>query len=267
MVPGFPLCDSSDRSHHIRSAYFRLSSSPVPLQSSRGQQQQKYPTALTMVFLTEEMKAQLMKVVGISDVSEFDSLVKQHSPNIENFDKSLQQHSPFDLQMVLFKEQLESRGLEQMSQLSSDEEKIKYVYEVLMQDQDFRNINNVCLKVKSKKDSEKSKKLRDLGNKNFQKKVNEEAIRYYNESILAGPIVDGAGQEVSLGLGELIFLLMLISSLNNSLIPGNRSVVLFNMCEYENCLSDISAALYFGYPANLQYKVYERQGRCYQALG
>ena len=248
MVPGFPLCDSSDRSHHIRSAYFRLSSSPVPLQSSRGQQQQKYPTALTMVFLTEEMKAQLMKVVGISDVSEFDSLVKQHSPNIENFDKSLQQHSPFDLQMVLFKEQLESRGLEQLSQLSSDEEKIKYVYEVLMQDQDFRNINNVCLKVKSKKDSEKSKKLRDLGNKNFQKKVNEEAIRYYNESILAGPIIDGVGQEVSLGL-------------------GNRSVVLFNMSEYENCLSDISAALYFGYPANLQYKVYERQGRCYQALG
>ena len=157
-----------------------------------------------MVFLTDEMKAQLMKVVGISDVSEFDSLVKQHSPNIENFDKSLQQHSPFDLQMVLFKEQLESRGLEKLSQLSSDEEKIKYVYEALMQDQDFRDINNVCLKVKSKKDPEKSKKLRDLGNKNFQKKVNEEAIRYYNESILAGPIVDGVGQEVSLGLGGSI---------------------------------------------------------------
>ena len=219
-----------------------------------------------MVFLTDEMKAQLMKVVGISDVSEFDSLVKQHSPNIENFDKSLQQHSPFDLQMVLFKEQLESRGLDAISQLPSDEEKIKYVYEVLMQDQDFRDINNVCLKVKSKKDSEKSKKLRDLGNKNFQKKVNEEAIRYYNESILAGPIVDGVGPEVSLGLGGSTFLIML-SSLNNIVIPGNRSVVFFNLSEYENCLSDISAALQFGYPANLQYKVYERQGRCYQALG
>ena len=164
----------------------------------------RHSDSLNMVFLTEEMKAQLMKVVGISDVSEFDSLVKQHSPNIENFDKSLQQHSPFDLQMVLFKEQLESRGLDALSQLSSDEEKIKYVYEVLMQDQDFRDINNVCLKVKSKKDSEKSKRLRDLGNKNFQKKVNEEAIRYYNESILAGPIVDGTGPEVSLGLGGSI---------------------------------------------------------------
>ena len=74
-----------------------------------------------MVFLTEEMKAQLMKVTGISDVSEFDSLVKQHSPNIENFDKSLQQHSPFDLQMVLFKEQLESFELEKNALLSKTE--------------------------------------------------------------------------------------------------------------------------------------------------
>ena len=195
-----------------------------------------------MVFLTDEMKAQLMKVVGISDVSEFDSLVKQHSPNIENFDKSLQQHSPFDLQMVLFKEQLESRGLEKFSQLSSDEEKIKYVYEALMQDQDFRDINNVCLKVKSKKDSEKSKKLRDLGNKNFQKKVNEEAIRYYNESILAGPIVDGVGQEVSLGLGGSICRPML-SGLNN---PSSQATGPWCSSTWPSTriVSQISAQLY-----------------------
>ena len=76
-------------------------------------------------------------------------------------------------------------------------------------DQDFRDINNICLKVKSKKDSDKSKKLRELGNKNFQKKINEEAIRYYNESILAGPIVGGRGLEVSLGLGEWLRLSIL----------------------------------------------------------
>ena len=40
-----------------------------------------------MVYLTEEMKAQLMKVTGISDVSEFDSLVKQAAPDIGNFDQ------------------------------------------------------------------------------------------------------------------------------------------------------------------------------------
>ena len=31
---------------------------------------------------------QLMKVVGVTDVSEFDNLVKQHAPQIENFDKT-----------------------------------------------------------------------------------------------------------------------------------------------------------------------------------
>ena len=53
----------------------------------------------------------------------------------------------------------------------------------------------------------------------------------------------------------------------NDVVTGNRSVVLYNMSEYENCLSDIRAALHFGYPENLQYKVYERQGRGHQALG
>ena len=201
-----------------------------------------------MVHLTEEMKAQLMKVTGISDMSEFDSLVKQHAPEIPDFDQSLKNHSPFDLQLVLFREQIENKGINNYESKTSIEEKMKYVYETLIQDADFQQVENLCLKIKSKKDIEKSKKLRDLGNKNFQSKVNEEAIRYYNESVLAAPIKDGVSQEAALGL-------------------GNRSVVLFNLSEYEKCLSDISAALLFGYPRNLQYKVYERQGKCYQALG
>ena len=50
-------------------------------------------------------------------------------------------------------------------------------------------------------------------------------------------------------------------------LSANRSVVLLRLNEYEKCLSDISAALHFGYPDNLQYKLYERQGTCLQALG
>lgn len=201
-----------------------------------------------MVHLTDEMKAQLMKVTGITEMSEFDNLVKQAAPEIENFDQTLQQHSPFDLQMVLFRDQLENRGLQSYQSLKSIEEKVKYIYDTLMKDSEFKNIDNVYLSVKSNKNAEKSKKLRDLGNKNFQSKVHEEAIRYYNESVMAAPITDGVSNEASLSL-------------------GNRSVVLFNLCEYENCLSDISAALHFGYPENLQYKIYERQGKCQQALG
>ena len=44
-------------------------------------------------------------------------------------------------------------------------------------------------------------------------------------------------------------------------------MVLLRLNEYEKCLSDISAALHFGYPDNLQYKLYERQGTCLKALG
>ena len=146
---------------------------------------------------------QLMKVVGVTDVTEFDNLVKQHAPQIENFDKTFTKHSPFDLQMVLMKEQIEGVGITSFQNLKTIEEKIKYVYEILIKDPDFKNVKKMCLKRKSQKDMEKSKRSRDLGNKNFQKKVNEEAIRYYNESILTGPIENEKGKDVSLGLGKL----------------------------------------------------------------
>ena len=146
---------------------------------------------------------QLMKVVGMTDVNEFDNLVKQHAPQIDNFDKTLKKHSPFDLQMVLMKEQIESQGINNFQNLGTAEEKIKYVYDILIKDPEFKDVRKMCLKRKSQKDVDKSKRSRDLGNKNFQKKVNEEAIRYYNESILSGPIEKGKGKEVSLGLGKL----------------------------------------------------------------
>jgi len=191
---------------------------------------------------------QLMKVVGVTDVSEFDNLVKQHAPQIENFDQTFKKHSPFDLQMVLMKEQIEGAGINNYQNLKTTEDKIEYVYEILIKDPEFKDVTKMCLKRKSEKDAEKSKRSRDLGNKNFQKKVNEEAIRYYNESILTGPIENGKGKDVSLGL-------------------GNRSVVFYNLQEYDNCLQDIEGALAFGYPEELRYKVFERQGRCHQALG
>ena len=47
-----------------------------------------------MASMTAEMKAQLMKVTGITDVAEFDKMVKEHVPHIENFDKTFEKHSP-----------------------------------------------------------------------------------------------------------------------------------------------------------------------------
>ena len=145
----------------------------------------------------------MMKLTGITNVSEFDSLVKQHVPEVGDFDQSLKKHSPFDLQMILFKEIIENKGMEKYEKLTTLEDKVNFIYEALMGDSDFKNIQNVCLKVKSKKSAEKSKKLRDLGNKNFQNKINYEAIRYYNESIMAAPITEGKGQDLALGIGNV----------------------------------------------------------------
>lgn len=202
-----------------------------------------------MAFLTAEMKAQLMKVVGVSDSSEFDCLVKQHAPHIENFGDTLKKHSPFDLQLVLFKDQVESRGIKEFRSLATIEEKVEHVYNILVKDPDFRDVKKLCPQHKSEKDGERSKRSRELGNKNFQNKVYEEAIRYYNESILLGPIdSEGLGREVALGL-------------------ANRSVVFFTIHQFEDCLEDISGALELGYPGDLRYKVFERRGHCLQALG
>ena len=44
-------------------------------------------------------------------------------------------------------------------------------------------------------------------------------------------------------------------------------MVLYQLGEHEACLSDTRSALLFGYPAHLQYKLHEREGRCHQALG
>ena len=93
-----------------------------------------------------------------------------------------------------------------LSSLKNIQDKVKYTYDTLMKDSEFKNIDNVYLSVKSNKNVEKSKKLRDLGNKNFQSKVHEEAIRYYNESVLAAPIIDGISNEASLSLGNHDFM-------------------------------------------------------------
>ena len=199
--------------------------------------------------MNAEMKAQLMKVTGITDVAEFDKLVKEHVPHIENFDKTFDKHSPFDLQLVMYKEQVESMGMKEFRRLDRLEEKVEHVYKILIKDPDFRDVSKNCKPlIKGVKDAEKSKRSRDLGNKNFQKKVFEEAIRYYSEAVLLGPIEGGEGREAALAL-------------------GNRSVVLFTLGEHEACLEDVAGALELGYPEDMHYKVHERRGHCLRALG
>ena len=43
---------------------------------------------------------------------------------------------------------------------------------------------------------------------------------------------------------------------------GNRSATLYQLKHYRDCLADIEIALKYGYPEHLQYKLYDRKGRC-----
>jgi hypothetical protein len=48
---------------------------------------------------------------------------------------------------------------------------------------------------------------------------------------------------------------------------ANRSAALFHLAEYARALVDIDQALSSGYPAELRYKLAERQAKCLMALG
>ena len=52
-----------------------------------------------------------------------------------------------------------------------------------------------------------------------------------------------------------------------ALALANRSAVFFQLAEFEKCLEDLEAALLFGYPEALQYKLFDRKGRSLLGLG
>ena len=92
-----------------------------------------------------------------------------------------------------------------------------------------------------------SNRLRNEGNKLYQKDRYLEALEVYTYSILNAP-VESHGNELPLAL-------------------ANRSAVLFKLREYHQSLKDIQQALSHGYPEKLTYKLLDRQGKCLFELG
>jgi len=105
-----------------------------------------------------------------------------------------------------------------------------------------------------RKNKQRSKQLRDEGNKAYSRRRNQEAIKLYTQSIRFAPYTiledhypAGSGEELALAY-------------------ANRSAALVQIEDYESALSDITFALRANYPKDLQYKLYERRGRCHVAL-
>ncbi|XP_023339607.1 SET and MYND domain-containing protein DDB_G0284059 [Eurytemora carolleeae] len=105
-----------------------------------------------------------------------------------------------------------------------------------------------------RKNKNRSNQLRESGNKAYSQKNNASALKLYTDAIRFAPyhLID---DDTSAGYGEEL-----------ALAFANRSVVLVQLKNYEAALSDIDLAFMAQYPQNLRYKLYERKGRCLQAL-
>lgn len=136
--------------------------------------------------------------------------------------------------------------------------------------------------IKTEKSELKAEELRKEGNKYYQKKLIEKALDFYNKSILFAPhprIIEPKqhnSETCTRSIGDHEDLSREIQKAGCSteneahrslaLGYGNRSAVLFEMQEYEKCISDIDHALFHGYPKILHSKLAERKAKCLIAL-
>ena len=122
------------------------------------------------------------------------------------------------------------------------------------------------------KSEELANKKRDEGNKFYQKKQLDKALKCYNQSILLSPhpnpkinsMVEG---EVNLYTNEMKKILLnynLDDSEFKALSLGlaNRSAVLYELGQYDLCIQDCDHSIICGYPKLLTSKLLERKAKC-----
>ncbi|XP_051169953.1 SET and MYND domain-containing protein 4-like [Leptopilina boulardi] len=118
----------------------------------------------------------------------------------------------------------------------------------LLADPDVRRLMSLWLneqhKTKEGKSLEKTKQLRELGNKEFQAKNYSASIHLYTKSLQYAPM----------GSEDL------------ALAVANRSASLFYLEKFEDCIKDIDLAVMWEYPENLRYKLHLRAAQCFWKL-
>ena len=106
------------------------------------------------------------------------------------------------------------------------------------------------------KSAEESKRCREKGNIYYQKHDYKLALEWYSRSVIWAPHPCSILREnTPIGSDEL------------ALAFGNRSATLYQLKRYEECLSDIKLAFQNHFPIHIQYKLYDRMGRCLRELG
>ncbi|XP_069188939.1 LOW QUALITY PROTEIN: SET and MYND domain-containing protein 4 [Procambarus clarkii] len=128
----------------------------------------------------------------------------------------------------------------------------------------------------SKSDAE-SERLRAEGNRFYQKKILDKALKLYNLSIMsaphptlsqmnrnsqADPNYDNSNNIKTLPMPEGFDKSNEDTYRSLALGYANRSAVLFELEQYEKCINDIDMALEHGYPKLLHSKLAERKAKC-----
>ena len=130
------------------------------------------------------------------------------------------------------------KKLAKFHKLASPGEKVEMVLQALRAHPTYVKASN-CLPKGSfelREGGERSKQLRDQGNKLYQAKKFTEAIRMYTEAaLIAGFDSEAKSTEAALAI-------------------GNRSAVYFHQKDWCRCEDDLEAALLYGYPEDTQYR-------------
>jgi tetratricopeptide (TPR) repeat protein len=136
------------------------------------------------------------------------------------------------------------------------------IAKLLLEEHNLIVIHNTFVR-ESGKSLKRSVDLRNSGNKSFQMKDDKAALILYTQSIATAPFPSTlkiSDQELEENENDC-------TSEALALALANRSAVFFSTDNYGACLSDIRQAMKYSYPKKLLYKLFERQGKCLQALG
>ncbi|KAG7171094.1 SET and MYND domain-containing protein 4-like 5 [Homarus americanus] len=112
-----------------------------------------------------------------------------------------------------------------------------------------------------KSDAE-AERLRAEGNRFYQRKFLDKALKLYNLSIMSAPHPRVSDDIKTDNLTEIFDSTNEDAFRSLALGYANRSAVLFELEQYGRCVSDIDKALRYGYPKLLHSKLAERKAKC-----
>lgn len=195
----------------------------------------------------EKMKQQMMQVMNITDPNEFQRIARDYCKEMAA-DLTLPAYHRIATRM----QKLVVKSREGFDRLQSGREKVTQLLKLAMDDGEVVDTFKIALEQEDKAaqiSSDLSSDKRNAGNASFQKKKDSEALALYSEAAMAGLVTTEAGRK------------------DAALALANRSAVWVRMDRFREGLDDLEALQYFGYPANILYKVVDRQAKCLAALG